>query len=92
MTTKRKRLERVTTLWGLAGLGLAVLAVPVLVWGYFTEPPAWAAVWGGVCLTLGVVCWVVATVLDARAEQVSVLRVVWRVLSAPFRYLYLFMR
>jgi hypothetical protein len=90
MTTKRKRLERVTR-WGLAGLGFAVLAAPVMVWGFFDVPPGWAAVAGGVCLTLGVVCWVVATFLEARAEQVSAWRLIGRTLSAPFRYLYHFM-
>ncbi|MBO3102437.1 hypothetical protein [Cellulomonas fengjieae] len=87
---KKKHDERAAR-WGLAGLGFAVLAAPVAIWGFFDEPAGWAAASAGVCLTLGIVCWVVATIVDARAEQVSGWRVIGRTLSAPFRYLYHFM-
>lgn len=86
MTTEPSRFERQTS-WALAGFGLAVLASPVMVWGLFGDPPVWAAASAAASLALGMVCWTVATIFKARAEQVSAARLVGRVLWAPIRFL-----
>lgn len=85
MTSDPGRLERPTR-WALAGFGFAVLASPVMVWGLLGDPPLWAAVPAAVSLALGMVCWTVATILKARADRVSAIRLVGRALWAPFRF------
>ena len=76
-----------TALWALAGFGFAVLASPVMAWELFGEPPLWAVVSATISLALGMACWVVATVLKGRTEQVSAIRIVGRALWAPIRFI-----
>lgn len=75
-------------LWALAGFGFALLASPVMAWGLFGDPPLWAAVSAAISIALGMACWVVATVLKGRTEQVSAIRLVERALWAPIRFLF----
>lgn len=64
-----------------------MLAAPAMAWGVLGDPPLWAAATAAALLALGIVCWVVATILRARAERVSPVRVVGRALWAPVRFL-----
>ncbi|HZL80627.1 MAG TPA: hypothetical protein VFC06_01590 [Demequina sp.] len=73
--------------WWLAAFGLAVVASPVMVWGIFGTPATWAAIAAAVALGLGMVCFVVATILKSRADGVHPLRVMGRALWAPIRFL-----
>lgn len=86
MTTERTRVGR-PGWWAVAGFGCAVLASPVMVWEMFGDPPLWAAAAAATVIALGVACWVVATILQARAERISPVRVVGRALWAPIRFL-----
>lgn len=86
MTNEPSRVERPMR-WALAGFGLAVLASPVMAWGVFADPPIWAAVLAAVLIALGMACWMVATILKARADRVSAIRLVGRALWAPIRFL-----
>lgn len=57
-----------------------------MVWSFFAEPPLAAAVVALVAIGLGAVCFTVGTVLKARAERVSPLRLIGRVLWAPIKF------
>lgn len=90
MTSDAQRSERPST-WGAAGVGLALLALPVVVWDFFAEPPLVLTVLALVFFGLGALSWLVAAILRAREEQVSAVRLVGRAIAAPFRFLWEFM-
>lgn len=73
--------------WLAAGFGFAVFASPGMVWGLLGDPPVWVAAWVALSIGLGIVCWVVASILQGRAEGVSAIRIVGRALWAPIRFL-----
>lgn len=85
---REPRMTRRSLPWGLAGLGLALVASALGTWATVGNPPG--AVIGGLVASVaaGMTCFVVAAVLRARAEGVSTLRVIGRVLLAPVRFLF----
>ncbi|OJV58825.1 MAG: hypothetical protein BGO38_15870 [Cellulomonas sp. 73-145] len=74
--------------WVLTAVGFALLAAPVVFWEGFGTAPDWAVVPALLALGLAMVCAVIATVLRSRAEHVSLLRLIGRVLLAPIRLLF----
>lgn len=74
--------------WVLAAVGFALLAAPVMFLENFGTAPDWAVVPTLVALGLAMVCAVVATVLKSKADHVSLLRLIGRVLLAPIRLLF----
>ena len=81
-TSSRRALE--PWRWVVVAVGFALLAAPAMFW----DVPTWAVVPSLVALGLGMACAVVATVLRSRAQRVSLLRLIGRILLAPIRLLF----
>ena len=83
----QRRASRAAGWWWLAGFGCLVPLAALLVWDAFATPPAWST-WPAVALLVsGATSWAVAAALQSRAERISPLRMVGRVLWAPIRFL-----
>ena len=74
--------------WWLAALGGAFLAFPAMAWDAFGTPPEWLSFPALGVLAVGLVCFVVATFLQARFDRVSTARLVGRMLWAPIRFVF----
>lgn len=74
--------------WSVTAAGLAIVASPVEIWGQFGNPPLWLDGTALILIGIALVVTVIATFLRSRAQHVSLVRTVGRVLWAPIRFIF----
>jgi len=67
---------------------MAIIALPVMVAGFFVAIPDWAVWFGVVILVAGAVFATIGAYKQARATERSTLRVLGSTLWAPFKFIF----